>query len=118
MKLFPDALKLFSLYDEKYPLPVPKGKSASRKLSAAAIYVHLSRKMATQSGENSKDLTLNQFGFTLPIALKEHYDYLRSLSKNEDFGSRLEAVTCFTLQSLTSHRKEDISSYISRAFRT
>ena len=82
---FIPVLKLFSLYDEKYPLPVPKGKSASRKLSAAAIYVHLSRKMATQSGENSKDLTLNQFGFTLPIALKEHYDYLRSLSKNEDF---------------------------------
>ena len=41
--------------------------------------------MATQSGENSKDLTQNQFGFTLPIALKEHYEYLQSLSKNEDF---------------------------------
>ena len=35
--------------------------------------------------ENSKDLSQNQFGFTLPIALKEHYEYLQSLSKNEDF---------------------------------
>ena len=78
---FIPVLKLFSLYDEKTPLPVPVGKSATRKLSAAAIYVHLSRKMA----ENSKDLSQNQFGFTLPIALKDHYEYLQSLSKNEDF---------------------------------
>ena len=82
---FIPVLKLFSLYDENYALPVPTGKSAIRKLSAAAIYVHLSRKMATQNGDTNKDLTNNQFQFTLPIALKAHYEYLQSLSKNEDF---------------------------------
>ena len=43
------------------------GKHAVRKLSAAAIYIHLSRKMATQNGDNSKDLMSNQFQYSLPI---------------------------------------------------
>ena len=77
---FMPVLKLYSLYSEKQPLPVPSGKHAVRKLSAAAIYIHLSRKMATQTGDNSKDLISNQFHFTLPIALKAHYEYLQGES--------------------------------------
>ena len=62
---------------------VPKGKHAVRKLSAAAIYIHLSRKMATQNGENGKDLMSNQFQYSLPIALKAHYQYLQSMTETE-----------------------------------
>ena len=86
---FIPVLKLFSLYDEKYPLPIPNGKNAIRKLSAAAIYIHLSRKMATQGGDTHKDLSNNQFQFELPIALKGHYEYLQALSKNENFDVRI-----------------------------
>ena len=62
---------------------MPKGKHAVRKLSAAAIYIHLSRKMATQNGENGKDLMSNQFQYSLPIALKAHYQYLQSMTETE-----------------------------------
>ena len=66
---FLPVLKLFFLYDEPTPLPVPDmtSKHCARPLAAAAIYIHLSRKMATQNGDNSKDLMSNQFQYSLPI---------------------------------------------------
>ena len=76
---FMPVLKLYSLYDERTPLPIPAGKNAVRKLSAAGIYIHLSRKMVTQTGDTSKDLISNQFHFTLPVALKGHYEYLQGM---------------------------------------
>lgn len=81
---FMPVLKLYSLYNEPTPLPVPRGKSGVRKLSAASIYIHLSRKMATQSGESSKDLSSNQFQYNLPIALKLQYEYLQGLASKGD----------------------------------
>lgn len=85
-------LKLYSLYNEDSPLPVPKGKNAVRKLSAASIYIHLSRKMATQKGDTSKEMSANQFQVVLPIALKNHYEFLQSLTKTEiDLGKWIKA---------------------------
>lgn len=76
---FMPVLKLFSLYDEPTPLPIPSGKNAVRKLAAAAIYIHLSRKMA-----RNEESGVNLFPFALPIALKGHYDYLKSLVESND----------------------------------
>ena len=39
--------------------------------------------MATQNGDNSKDLMSNQFQYSLPIALKAHYEYLQSMTETE-----------------------------------
>jgi mediator of RNA polymerase II transcription subunit 23 len=75
-------LKLFTLYDEKTPLPVPDDKSGVRKLAAASIYMHLSRKMAAQNGD-VKEMVKNQFHFAIPVALKGHYEYLQSLTQPE-----------------------------------
>ena len=77
-------LKLFSLYNEKEPLPVPKGKNATRKLSAVAIYIHLQRKLANQHGDGSKDLKKNYLPYSLPIALHKQYSYLQNLSHESE----------------------------------
>lgn len=73
-------LKLFSLYDEEAPLPIPKGRNAVRKLSAAAIYVHLQRKLASQHGDSNKEIKTNYLPYSLPIALRGHYEYLQKMS--------------------------------------
>ena len=39
--------------------------------------------MATQNGDNSKDLLSNQFQYSLPIALKAHYEYLQKMTETE-----------------------------------
>ena len=87
-------LKLFSLYDEKEPLPVPKGRNAVRKLSAAAIYIHLQRKMAIQNGDSGKEVKTNYLPFALPVALRKHYEYLQGLAveseNNFDMANSLE----------------------------
>ena len=91
---FYPVLKLFSLYDEKEPLPVPKGRNAVRKLSAAAIYIHLQRKMAIQNGDSGKEVKTNYLPFALPVALRKHYEYLQGLAveseNNFDMANSLE----------------------------
>ena len=79
--------KLFFLYDEPEPLPVPdvKSKYCARQLAAAAIYIHLQKKaqpMATSDGSsNDSSGTWNALKFSPPIALRKHYEFLKSLAR-------------------------------------
>ena len=84
---FLPVMKLFFLYDEPTPLPVPdvKSKYCARQLAAAAIYIHLQKKVqpAANSDPNVQDTAsgLNSLKFAPPIALRKHYDFLKSLGK-------------------------------------
>jgi hypothetical protein len=64
-------LKLFILYDEPEPLPVPdiKERTCTLKLSAAAIFIHLSIKAQAT----------DYLAFKLPVALLKHYEFLQHL---------------------------------------
>ena len=79
--------KLFFLYDEPEPLPVPdvKSKYCARQLAAAAIYIHLQKKaqpIATTDGSgNDSSGTWNALKFSPPIALRKHYEFLKALAR-------------------------------------
>ena len=75
-------LKLFFLYDELEPLPVPdvKSKDCARKLAAAAIYIHLQKKAqppaaSDSSGSDAQNAAITAFKFAPPIALRKHYEF-------------------------------------------
>ncbi len=72
---FMPVLKLFVLYDEKEPLPVPdiKERSCTLKLAAAGIYTHLARKA----------MSSDHLAFKLPVALVNHYEFLQHLPVTE-----------------------------------
>ena len=83
-------LKLFFLYDELEPLPVPdvKSKDCARKLAAAAIYIHLQKKAqppaaSDSSGSDAQNAAITAFKFAPPIALRKHYEFLKGLAKKE-----------------------------------
>ena len=80
--------KLFFLYDEQEPLPVPdvKSKYCARQLAAAAIYIHLQKKAqpivtSDGSGNDSSSATWNALKFAPPIALRKHYEFLKALAR-------------------------------------
>ena len=68
-------LKLFVLYDEPEPLPVPDvtDRQCVVKLAAAAIFIHLSIKVQTSG----------YLSFKLPTALIHHFEFLRQLPVTE-----------------------------------
>ena len=80
-------MKLFFLYDEPTPLPVPdvKSKYCARQLAAAAIYIHLQKKVQpiTNSDPTASDVasSINALKFAPPIALMKHYEFLKSLGR-------------------------------------
>ena len=69
-------LKLFQLYDEVEPLPVPdiSDRQSVVKLAATAIFIHMAIKA---QNSNSK------LAFKLPTALINHYEFLRQLPVTE-----------------------------------
>ena len=91
IKDFGCVLKLLSFYDESEPLPVPDiaEKGCQRKLAAALTYMFLVRKSQTQMARNeaetarksrgSLDDHLQNIQFSLPPALRKHYEFLRNL---------------------------------------
>ena len=84
---FLPVMKLFFLYDEPTPLPVPdtKSKYCARQLAAAAIYLHLQKKVQpiNSSDPNATDtsLAVNTLRFAPPVALRKHYEFLKSLGR-------------------------------------
>ena len=84
---FLPVMKLFFLYDEPTPLPVPdvKSKYCARQLAAAAIYIHLQKKVQpiTNSDPTASDVasSINALKFAPPIALMKHYEFLKSLGR-------------------------------------
>ena len=84
---FLPVMKLFFLYDEPTPLPVPdvKSKYCARQLAAAAIYIHLQKKVQpiTNSDQTASDVasTINTLKFAPPVALRKHYEFLKSLGR-------------------------------------
>lgn len=70
---FLPVLRLYSLYWETEPLPLPDTSSPHcvEVMAATGIYIHLRKKA---SGENLR------FSFSLPPALKLHHEFLLSAS--------------------------------------
>lgn len=68
-------LKMFVLYDEQEPLPIPDiaDRHCVIKLSAAGLFIHLSIK-AQSNGH---------LAFKLPTALVRHYEFLQQLLNND-----------------------------------
>jgi mediator of RNA polymerase II transcription subunit 23 len=74
---FLPVLKLYDiLYNEKEPLPVPDVKLASstKKIAATCIYIHLLKKAQLEN------VALRP----IPIALKNHYEFLQHLSSTQN----------------------------------
>ena len=87
---FLPVLKLFALYNEPVPLPVPdvKSKYCARQLAAAGIYIHLQKKaqllVATDgTGNDGSNAVSNPLKFAPPIALREHYEFLKGLPNKQ-----------------------------------
>ena len=70
---FVPVMKLFSIYDEKTPLPVPdlKDQTCYKKLAAVTIFITLRHKAENDGIE---------FSYRLPAALQFHYNFLTGLS--------------------------------------
>ena len=71
---FVPVLRLYSMYDDHDPLPLPDTSSPScvEKLSATSIFIHLRKKAV---GENLR------FTFKLPAALDKHLEFLMTIAK-------------------------------------
>ena len=67
-------LKLYNMYSETEPLPVPdiNQPSCVEQLAATGIFIHLKRKAG---GENLR------FAFNLPPALTKHHEFLVTTAK-------------------------------------
>ena len=85
---FLPVLKLFFLYDEPTPLPVPDmtSKHCARPLAAAAIYIHLQKKAQPQLPSDGATIDQSNAAITAlkvapPIALRKHYEFLKALAK-------------------------------------
>ncbi len=100
---FMPVLQLFNFYEtEKEPLPVPNlesDKAASRKLAAAALYIHLARR-----GNVGKDgekpglfVKTNRLQFALPTALTKHYEFLRNISGIDDSTNKVSVDVATSL---------------------
>merc|ERR1719419_716355 len=72
---FLPVLKLYTMYSESDPLPVPDTSSPAcvEQLAATGIFIHLKRKAA---GENLP------FTFNLPPALIKHHEFLLATAKS------------------------------------
>ena len=72
---FLPVLKLYTMYSESDPLPVPDTSSPAcvEQLAATGIFIHLKRKAA---GENLP------FTFNLPPALIKHHEFLLVTAKS------------------------------------
>ena len=71
---FIPVLKLYNMYSESEPLPVPDTNlpSCVEQLAATGIFIHLKRKAG---GENLR------FAFSLPPALTKHHEFLITTAK-------------------------------------
>jgi mediator of RNA polymerase II transcription subunit 23 len=72
---FVEVLRLFSMYSESTPLPVPSTDSTDciEKLAAAGIYIHIKKKALVDK---------ISFGFRLPVALVKHLEYLETTAQH------------------------------------
>ena len=85
---FLPVLKLFFLYNEPVPIPVPDvtSKYCARQMAAAAIYIHLQKKaqplLTTEGAANdSANNAWSALKFAPPIALRKHYEFLKGLAR-------------------------------------